>query len=174
MEAVSMASGWLNITVGADHEANGKVCETLWPTSLNKDFKNSRYVGSGATACVYLAEDRHGQTVAVKVGKQASAARLNAQLKEWTDECNDMKALRVKACEGGKDMLKLHEHYMPSCMAVGSYTKGGANGAYYVMHAAGPTPIRDVAKLSLSKEKKQEVFAQFVQSVYALHAIHMS
>jgi len=170
-ESVSMASGFFNLTLDADHEAAGKLCSNdFWPRDLNSKFTNHRYVGSGATACVFLATDKLGQTVAIKVGKVASAARKTAQLQEWTNECDDMKQLRVQACEGGKEVLKLHEHYMPSCFGVGSYSKG----AYYAMHAAGPTPIRDAPNMGFTAEQSQKVFAQFVQAVYSLHVIGMS
>jgi len=170
LESVATASGFMNMTFGADHAEENKICDSLWPSSLNSQFKNSRFVGSGATACVYLAEDKHGQTVAIKVGKQASAQRKDFQLKEWTDECNDMKELRVKACEGGPEVLKMHENYMPSCFSVGQYSKG----AYYAMHAAGPTPIRDAPEQGFDVETKKRLFAQLVQSIYSLHVVDMS
>lgn len=168
LESVSMASGFLNMTLDTD-SAGKNLCDKMWPAELDKQFKGAKFVGSGATACVYLASDARGSTVAIKVGKNSGKAK-DAQLQSWKEECDDMKELRMKACEGGKDVLKLHEHYLPSCHVVGTYSKG----AYYAMHAAGPTPIRDVPKLGYDLKTRKSVFAQFVQSVYALHVIDMS
>jgi len=161
LETVSMANGFLNATHGA--EANGSDCESLWHKDLNSLFMNRRVWGSGATACVYGAEDETGTTIAVKVGKPTES------LAEWKSECGEMQLMRLKACQAGSDTLKMHEQYIPTCLSVGQTKDGRAN--FYAMHAGGTVAFRDLPKHNLDQTTKRAIFSQLVASIFSLHDI---
>lgn len=166
-KTVSMASGFLNMTGSIDSEIN-KNCDSIWPAELNSKFTGKYVVGSGATACVFLAHDDTNTLVAVKVGKTSSGKDKAARFASWKAECDDMQAMRLKGCRAGKEILKMHEQYLPTCTMVAEHK----NGAYYVMHAAGETPIEDA--VDLSKQDAASVFSALVASIYALHAVDLT
>lgn len=168
-QTISMANGFLNFTGVIDLQAN-KICDTIWPQELDGEFRDKFVVGSGATACVFLAYDQTDTLVAVKVGKSSSGKAKEASLKSWQAECSDMQSMRMKGCKAGSKMLQLHEQYLPTCTKVGPH----ANGAYYVMHAAGKKGIKDSPNLGFSLEQKKQVFAELVTSIYALHAVDLT
>jgi tRNA A-37 threonylcarbamoyl transferase component Bud32 len=127
-------------------------------------YRNERVVGSGATACVFLAEEKKsGSTVAIKVAKKLG------KLAGWQKECSDMQRLRKRACAQGKEMLSLHENYVPTCIEVGQ----DGTQAFYVMHAAGINQIKSYTGANALKtaEEKKNMFVQFWASVYALHGV---
>jgi len=135
--------------------------QCTWPSALSDRYSGQWIVGRGANACVYLARDHHGTTVAIK------SAKAVGRLGMWRGECAEMQRLRFTACRAGRDMLSLAQMYLPTCLEVG----GTDEEPYYVMHAAGPTAMQDVATLNLSTDDQKSVFAQMVAGIYALHAI---
>lgn len=166
IESISAAGGMMGLTVGG--EIN-KGCESeIWSPELSPMFTDRRVVGSGATACVWLGKDSTGTLVAIKVGKNSGGKGAAAALASWTSECRDMQMLRFDSCEHGKEMLSLHEMYVPTCTGVGP-TKTG--GAYYIMHAAGTTGFKTTPEEPWSVDQKKTLFAGFVTSMYALHEV---
>lgn len=133
-----------------------------WPQELKGRYTDQYQVGTGATACVYLAKDQHGKMVAVKLAKSGG------KLKKWTSECSAMQRLHLDACKAKTDgqALKLMETYIPTCLEVG----GTKNDPYYVMQAAGTQRIGHVGSSKLSSADRISVFAQLVAAVYALHS----
>jgi len=107
-----------------------------WPAALKSRYTGEHEVGTGATACVYLATDMEGKTVAVKLAKSAN------KLEKWREECQNMQKLHLSACASGPNALNLMETYVPTCLEVG----GTQNDPYYVMHAAGSQRISKAAK----------------------------
>lgn len=166
IETIAAAGGMMNMTQGGQIN---KACESeIWSKELSPLFTERRVVGSGATACVWLGKDSTGTLVAIKVGKNSGGKGAEAALASWSGECRDMQMLRFDACENGKEMLALHEAYVPTCTGVGP-TKGG--GAYYIMHAAGTTGFKTAPEEDWSVEQRKGLFAQFVASMYALHEV---
>jgi len=129
-----------------------------WPAALEANYTDQYQVGTGATACVYLAKDTEGKPVAVKLSKSAN------KLESWQKECRKMQNLHLNACQTGPEALGLMETYIPTCLEVG----GTRNEPYYVMHAAGTQRISTAAK-KLSLEDQVKVFSQLVAALYALH-----
>jgi len=136
-----------------------------WPAALQSRYTGEHEVGKGATACVYLATDTEGRTVAVKLAKSAN------KLEKWREECQNMQKLHLSACASGPNALSLMETYVPTCLEVG----GTQNDPYYVMHAAGSKRISKAAKAkegkgALSTADQIKVFSQLVAALYALHS----
>jgi len=131
-----------------------------WPSELKNRYTGEHEVGKGATACVYLATDKEGKAVAVKLAK--SANRLGA----WRKECQTMQKLHLSACASGPTSLSLMETYVPTCLEVG----GTQNDPYYVMHAAGSQRIAKAAKATRSTAEQIKVFSQLVAALHALHS----
>jgi hypothetical protein len=104
--------------LGQENATLNKICfeKRFWPPPLAEKYPNGKMVGSGATACVAIA-DYQGTKVAVKVGKKGS------NLDEWTKECDDMKKIRLDSCKN--KVLDLHEQYIPTCLDVGQVSYGG-------------------------------------------------
>jgi len=173
-EDVAFAAGSLkmNATSGIGH--GSKNCP--WHPDFDKDFKNKRVVGSGATACVYLAENKQGQTVAVKVGKGGEGESYS----QWVEECNSMQLLRVDACKSSKrgnigdTLYNLNAQYIPTCLDIGMKELQGKEINYYVMHAAGTLELKDIGDQFNSKAERLSLFAQLVGSVWALHGLDTS
>jgi len=169
-QSVSMANGFLNFSGALDSRAN-KICDSIWPDELSGKFRDKFVVGSGATACVFLGYDSTNTLVAIKVGKGSSGKGIDAAFASWKAECDDMQSMRMKGCRAGKEILQMHEQYLPTCTDLGKHK----HGAYYVMHAAGTSMIKDAGDvLGFSTKVKQEVFAQLVASTYALHAVDLT
>lgn len=172
-ETVAMANGMItmNATAGIQRLA-AKNCP--WSKHFDADYSNKRVVGSGATACVYLAEDSTGKTVALKVGKGGEGESLS----QWKNECKEMQLLRVRACKStkrpvfGDTVYKLNRQFIPTCMGVGSIQEDNVN--YYIMHAAGTKIISDVTDDEYTLAQRKSLFAQFVGAVYAMHALDTS
>lgn len=59
------------------------------------------------------------------------------------------------------------QQYVPTCTEVGPTS----TGAYYVMHAAGTTGIKDAPEMNFAVSTQKSIFAQFVASIWALHAV---
>jgi len=137
----------------------------VWPAELKSRYTGEHEVGQGATACVYLATDAEGKTVAVKLAKSAN------KLQKWRKECQSMQKLHLSACASGPTSLSLMETYVPTCLEVG----GTLKDPYYVMHAAGSQRIAAAAKAqegkgALSTADQLKVFSQLVAALYALHS----
>jgi len=136
--------------------------ERFWPPALAKKYKNGKMVGSGATACVAIADSPLGGKVAIKIGKK------NSNLKEWTIECEKLKRIRMNSCKHG--VLALHEQYIPTCLGVGQVTYKGQKVNYYAMHAA---EVEGISQLGRSwdpnKKVRKMIAAQVVGSIYAMH-----
>jgi serine/threonine protein kinase len=170
LEDVGMASGHIKAGFQSKEHMDAKDCP--WATALDKTYKNKRVVGSGATACVYLAENADAQTVAIKVGKGGSGESLSA----WNEECKSMQLLRVDACKSSKRgntgplLYDLNAMYIPTCMEVGSVEEEGKEVNFYVMHAAGTEELRNMGS-GYSDEDRKSLFAQLVGAVYALHGL---
>jgi len=130
-----------------------------FPDSLAEKYSGARVVGSGATACVFLAEDVGGVTVAVKVQKTGSTSARAA----WEKECVSLQTIRNRACSMGADVHELIETFLPSCL-----DQGFDGVSYYVMHAAGIETIQKKTRLPL--EQQLTLFAQMVGAMYGLHA----
>lgn len=147
-----------------DEKLFGSGCR--WPAALHSRYTGEHEVGKGATACVYLATDMEGKTVAVKLAKSAN------KLEKWREECQNMQKLHLSACASGPNALSLMETYVPTCLEVG----GTQNDPYYVMHAAGSQRISKAAKAkegkgALSTADQIKIFSQFVAALYALHSV---
>jgi len=145
-----------------------------WASEFDAKFSNKRVVGSGATACVYLAENKQGQTVALKVGKGGSDESMSA----WTEECKTMQLLRVAACKASKRgqlgplLYELNAMYIPTCLGVGTAKdSSGKEVNYYVMHAAGNLELKEVPPGKYTMDERKSLFAQLVGGVYALHGL---
>jgi len=172
LETVSMASGTYRAGLRASSHLEAKNCP--WSPEFDAQFSNKRVVGSGATACVYLAENKQKQTVALKVGKGGVGESLSA----WNEECKSMQLLRVAACKSSKRgndgplLYDLNAMYIPTCTGVG--TAQDANGKdvnYYVMHAAGNLELKELSESKYSMDERKSLFAQLVGAVYALHGL---
>jgi len=133
--------------------------ECKWPAELEGRYTGQFKAGEGVTACVFLAKDAQGQTVAVKLSKSSG------KLSKWTKECSMMQVLHLEACKAGGQMLNLMETYIPTCLEVGGLKKR----AYYVMQAAGTERIRHIDKSKMSHADRISVFTQLIAAVYALH-----
>lgn len=158
----------MNMTISSDGEIN-KACESeIWSSELTPLFTERRVVGSGATACVWLGKDETGTLVAIKVGKNSGGKAASHALASWKGECRDMQLLRLDACGAGKDVLALHEQFLPTCTGVGP-TKTG--GAYYIMHAAGITGFKVAPEQTWDVSTRKQLFASFVASLYAMHTV---
>jgi serine/threonine protein kinase len=172
LEDVAFAGGRLKANASSVAHVDAKNCP--WHDDFDRVFKNKRVVGSGATACVYLAENTDGQTVAVKVGKGGEGESLS----QWVEECKSMQLLRVDACKSSKranigdTLYNLNAQYIPTCLDIGSKTnKAGKEINYYVMHAAGTLEIKDIGNQFTVAERKS-LFAQLVGAVWALHGLN--
>lgn len=139
-----------------------KDCDTerFWPPALSSKYKSGKMVGSGATACVAIAQF-NGGPVAIKIGKKGS------NLKEWQKECDDMQQIRLNACKNG--VLDLHEMFIPTCLDVGAVDYKGEKINYYVMHAAGIEGISQVQKGAIQPKSRKGLAAQVIASIYAMH-----
>lgn len=140
-----------------------KIChdKRFWPPALASKYANGKMVGSGATACVAIA-DFKGTKVAIKVGKKGS------NLKEWKLECADMKRIRLNSCKN--KVLDMHEQYIPTCLDVGQVEYNGEKVNYYVMHAAAVDGISQVGKsFNPDVKTRKNLGAQVVASIYAMH-----
>jgi len=142
-------------------------CQNFWPAELDGEFSNVKAVGSGATACVFLAQDNTGTTVAVKVGK---GGKGEGRFNSWKDECESMQAMRMAGCHGGHELYALHQMYLPTCTKVARLK----DSAYYVMHAAGVDTIGKATKLGYTAAQKRTAFFQLIAAVYALHAVDLT
>jgi len=140
-----------------------KIChqERFWPPELAKKFPNGKMVGSGATACVAIADYKGGK-VALKVGKK------NSNLKEWQIECAKLQRIRLESCKAG--VLDMHEQYIPTCTDVGQVSFKGEKINYYVMHAASVEGVSQVGKnWNPSQGDRKTIAAELVASIYAMH-----
>jgi len=160
-EHVATAGGYLHATAQASSEAEvNPICDSMWDPMLDETYHSKRVVGSGATACVYLAKQKSDdRMVAVKVGKPTES------LSQWQQECTEMQLLRVGSCRAGREVNQLNEQYLPSCLGVGATPRGN----YYIMHAAGTTGIEDLEGGTVAERKG--IFAQFIGAIYAMHAL---
>jgi len=172
-ETVAFASGMVKVNATASSQRSAaKNCP--WSKRFESDYSNHRVVGSGATACVYLAEDNSGKTVALKVGKGGEGESLSL----WKNECKQMQLLRVNACKSTKrpafadTVYKLNKQFIPTCLGVGSIPEDNVN--YYIMHAAGTKIIKDITNDEYTVAQRKSLFAQLVGSVYAMHALDTS
>lgn len=164
-----MANGFMNMSIGG---GINKLCESeIWDPELTPLFKDRRVVGSGATACVWLGKDSTGTVVAIKVGKNSGGKGATAALAAWKSECRDMQLLRFDACKGGKDVLALHEQFLPTCTGVGPTSSGGA---YYIMHAAGTTGFKEAPEKDWDTALRKQLFSSFIASLYAMHTVGQS
>jgi len=125
-----------------------------------QEYTNPRVVGSGATACVYLAENEEGQTVAVKSQKKGSSSSAAA----WQKECESLELIRRRGCSMGQEVHTLVETFIPTCLGVGT----SGETSYYIMNAAGTTGIETKTRQPLETQLK--IFVQMLGAVYALHA----
>lgn len=157
VKSTGAGASQLNVTVDAN-----PICDSLWNPELDNYFQNKRVWGSGATACVYGGEDA-GTTVAIKVGKPTE------NIAGWRSECAEQQLLRLKACQAGEAVLKLHQEFAPICTRVDQTKDKKTN--YYVMHAGGTIAYRDLPKHNLNLDQKKNIFAQLVTSIQALHAV---
>jgi len=163
-EHIAMAEGFIEANANETQSPNDRLCH--WTPELQRTFHNERMVGAGATACVFIADQRsNGMRMAIKVAKHGG--RLNA----WRTACEEMQQIRLAACYRGREFLELTEQYMPTCTYVGS-----SEPAFYVMHAAGTTGIGQSERsgsrgLGMTMEQKKSIFSQLAASVYALHSI---
>lgn len=161
---VAFAGGFLEMNASSTSDEPHNLCH--WTGDLQSRYHNEVMVGAGATACVFIAEDRRdGMRVAIKVAKH------NGRQNEWRVDCEEMQQIRLAACYKGREFLQLSEQYLPTCVSTGT-----TDPAWYVMHAAGTVGIGRSERsgdrgLQLSLEEKKVVYAQFVASVYALHSI---
>lgn len=158
-QAVAMAGGLMKDMTVETAETN-PICDTMWSDSLDDIYHDKRVVGSGATACVYLArQNSDNRMVAVKVGKETES------LSQWQQECTEMRLLRVGSCRAGRMVNEINRQYIPTCLGVGSTDRGN----YYIMHAAGTEGIEDITGRSVQERKS--IFAQFIAAIYAMHAL---
>lgn len=158
---VSVGSDDLGASLDDADAVGPRDAQCSWPAELSSRYSGQWVVGRGANACVYLADDRHGTTVAIKTAKAPGTLGM------WRGECAEMQELRLQACRAGAGMLTLAEHYLPTCLEVG----GTDEDPFYVMHAAGPTAMEDVWTLNLTVDEQKTVFAQMVAAIYALHGL---
>lgn len=172
-ETVALANGLMGANATGANRMAAKDCP--WSKQFETEYSNHRVVGSGATACVYLAEDSTGATVALKVGKGGEGESLSL----WKNECREMQLLRVRACASNKKprfadgtVYKLNQQYVPTCLEVGSYPEDNIN--FYIMHAAGTKIIKSIENSEYTNAQRKSLFAQFVASVYAMHALDTS
>jgi len=155
----AMTSGLMKGMTAATSETN-PICDTLWDPSLDDSYHDKFVVGSGATACVFLARTNNDdKMVAVKVGKATES------LAQWQQECTEMQLLRVKSCRAGVMVNHLNQQFLPTCLGVGSTDRGN----YYIMHAAGTDPIEELTGRTV--EERKSIFAQFIGAIYAMHAL---
>jgi len=170
--SIGMIRGLVGAVVNISDPDMDHKCQPLWPRELDGEFTEVKAVGSGATACVFLGKDDTNTLVAIKVGK--GGKDKEKRLKSWRSECEAMQGLRMKGCKAGDDVYALHQMYIPTCTKVAA-TK---EGAYYVMHAGGKHTIggasHDKDGMSYSDKQKQVIFAEFVASIWALHAVDMT
>lgn len=160
LESVATAGGHLKATAQATGEIN-PICDSMWDPTLDDTYHSKRVVGSGATACVFLARQRSDERmVAVKVGKATES------LSQWQQECTEMQLLRVGSCRAGIEINQLNEQYLPTCLGVGSTPSGN----FYIMHAAGTEGIEDITGRTVAERKS--IFAQFIGAIYAMHSLH--
>jgi len=158
-ETVAAAGGMMKGMMAATSETN-PICDTMWDPILDNDYHDKRVVGSGATACVYLARrNTDNVMVAVKVGKETES------LSQWQQECTEMRLLRVGSCRAGLEVNHLNLQYIPTCLGVGSTDRGN----YYIMHAAGTEGIEDITGRSVAERKS--IFAQFIGAIWAMHSL---
>jgi hypothetical protein len=168
IHSIAAAGGFMNMTVSSGAEIN-KACESeIWSDELTPLFTDRRVVGSGATACVWLGKDKTGTLVAIKVGKNSGGKAASVALASWQAECRDMQLLRLDACGAGKEVLALHEQFLPTCTGVGP-TKTG--GAFYIMHAAGITGFKLAPEQTWDVRIRKQLFASFVASLFAMHTV---
>lgn len=160
LENVASASGYLNQTSTA---LTSPQCDSMWDPSLDARYHNKRVVGSGATACVYLAhQNEDNRLVAVKVGKSTES------LAQWQQECMEMQLLRLGSCRLGPQINHLNEQYIPTCLGVYSTDSGNV----YVMHAAGTLPIEQIFTNGpgYTQEQRKGIYAQFVGALWGMHS----
>jgi len=150
------------VLLAKENATYNKDCDTerFWPPAMRSKYKNGRMVGSGATACVAIAEF-NGGPVAIKIGKKGS------NLDEWSKECDDMKRIRLMSCKN--KVLDLHEMFIPTCLDVGNVDYKGEKINYYVMHAAGIEGISQVQKGAITPTSPAGLAAQVIASIYAMH-----
>jgi len=133
----------------------------VFPDSLKKKYSKEWVIGTGATACVWIA-DVQGSPVAIKIAKGGG------KISEWRKECDDMQQMRLAACRGGSQAQQLAEQFLPTCLEVGS----AGSVSFYVMQAAGATGISDFArKTAHDLPLQKRAFAQTVAAVYSMHGI---
>lgn len=153
-----MLSVLANVVIAARindaHRVEQPSCD--FPSNLKGDYSNPRVAGSGATACVFLAENTADQTVAIKVQKGDSSMSRAA----WEKECETLQQMRRRACSMGEEVHELAETFIPTCLNSGSN--------FYVMSAAGTTGIEKKVRLPL--DVQLTLFAQMIGAMYALHA----
>jgi len=136
--------------------------ERFWPPALAKKYPHGKMVGSGATACVAIADYPGGGKVALKVGKKG------ANIQEWSEECEKLKKIRMDSCKN--KVLDLHEQYIPTCIEVGSVKYKGESISYYAMHAASIHGISAMGKRDdLTVSQQKSVGAQIVAAIYSFH-----
>jgi RIO-like serine/threonine protein kinase len=144
-------------------DANTTACELERYPELTDEsrFFELEEAGSGANGCVVVGRDRKygGRHVAIKVSKKPG------KLESWKKECDDMKKLRQAACTNDV-LLKLAERYLPTCLEVG----GSDKAPFIIMHAA-PGQGIGASFSGLTVTKGEEVFAQLVGAVTAIHGI---
>jgi len=159
-ETISTAGGFFEAT-GDDVVIFDGSCP--FPSALKGRFTDEIMVGTGATACVFIAQDQTGHSVAVKVAKQASFMSM------WQGECGQMQQIRLKSCWAGEDKHRLVQQYLPTCIEL------GIDGQYpwYVMHAAGRTGVEAAGGL-FSMDDAKMVFSEMVAGIYALHGLEYS
>jgi len=154
-------SGHLNLQ---ENSTLNKICyeERFWPPALAKKFPNGKMVGSGATACVAIADNSKGVKVAIKIGKKGS------NLDEWVEECNKLKKIRLDSCKN--KVLDLHQQYVPTCTDVGQVSFKGEKINYYVMHAAAVSGISQIGKgYTPDLATRKMIGAEVVTAIYAFH-----
>jgi len=158
-QAAAMAGHLMKDMTVETGEAN-PICDTMWSTELDDIYHDKHVVGSGATACVYLArQNSDNRMVAVKVGKETES------LSQWQQECTEMRLLRVGSCRAGRQVNELNRQFIPTCLGVGTTDRGN----YYIMHAAGTEGIEDITGRSVQERKS--IFAQFIGAIFAMHAL---
>jgi len=161
-QTVSTAGGFFEATEAGEMDSTS-TGDCPFPSALRGRFTNEIMVGTGATACVFIARDSTGHPVAVKVAKQASFMSM------WQGECGQMQQIRLKSCWAGEDKYRLVQQYLPTCIEL------GIDGQYpwYVMHAAGRTGVEMVGG-RFSVHDAKMVFSQMVAGIYALHGLDYS
>jgi tRNA A-37 threonylcarbamoyl transferase component Bud32 len=158
-KAVAMVGSLMKDMTIETAETN-PICNSMWSTELDDIYHDKNVVGSGATACVYLArQNSDNRMVAVKVGKETES------LSQWQQECTEMRLLRVGSCRAGRQINELNRQFIPTCLGVGTTDRGN----YYIMHAAGTEGIEDITGRSVQERKS--IFAQFIGAIFAMHAL---